>query len=602
MKTSLKSSVLAIALALFLGTLGAASSHGDSAYIDPDEGWALPDSSGAVGSQNALFIENSGAAHSALIDNSKMPSGPGQSQGDPTCSSTSDEKCNFSNFSFTAQVPVCQNATDQNCIESIGAIDEKSEDHVGVFQSYYPTKAQNQFVGNPAWKLPSGVSGSLFTIPGANGVTGNTYYVSVVLAGHGNKNQNPTTTLDGFTASITPVQIQDIKNYMDTNHGWCKSPSGACDDGWNLIDAGQNGNPNWGISVGAEDGIHSCVAFSWVEKSCAQKEAFPSGFKFYIKARFTLPPTGWLHGRLDDPTITLTESAGVTKLTVQAAPVVVPLVYKNYLWEQMPAILQNLYDLKTGDYKYLKPGDFTGFGRTEYSPDPLKRAITVKPKPYDQSAIAHLAAWLPWVENTATAIPHYWSLQSLSAQELVGANPCFTNPLQLNGIVTTNATTYAPGPPVYDKGQGDLNYQVAAPHFAKPDVLFKGLYDLVMRSNVARCVYGFSNAPIKASVSVISASGAPQVATTVVGEKDGWLHLSAKGFEFSAPTVKVNLSQEAEAPAIVTPPYKVETSAVIAPIQKVAPKKISITCQKGIISKTFVGSAPKCPVGYRLKK
>jgi hypothetical protein len=123
-----------------------------------------------------------------------------------------------------------------------------------------------------------------------------------------------------------------------------------------------------------------------------------------------------------------------------------------------------------------------------------------------------------------------------------------------------------------------------------------------MRSNVARCVYGFSNAPIKASVSVISASGAPQVATTVVGEKDGWLHLSAKGFEFSAPTVKVNLSQEAEAPAIVTPPYKVETSAVIAPIQKVAPKKISITCQKGIISKTFVGSAPKCPVGYRLKK
>lgn len=588
MKTSLKSSVLAIALALFLGTLGAASSHGDSAYIDPDEGWAFPNSSGAVGSQNALFIENSGTDYSALIDKSKLASGPGVPQTDPTCSSTSDEKCDFSNFSFTAQIPVCQMATDQNCIESIGAIDEKSEDHVGAFQSYYPAKAQNQFVGNPAWKLPSGVSGSLFRIPGANGVTGNTYYVSVVLSGYGNKNQNPIITLDGFTASITPVQIQDLTTQHEYNKRWCKSPSGTCDDGWNLIDPGQNGKLNWGIAGGmGNDGIHSCEATSSVDKSCAQKQAFPTGFKFYIKARFTLPPTGWLHGRLDDPTITLIESGGVTQLTVQAAPVVVPLIYKNYLWAQMPAALQDLYDPKTGNYKYLKTGDNSGVGRTEWSDDPLKRAITVKPRPYDQSAIAHLAAWLPWVENTATAIPHYWSLHSLSAQELVGANPCFTNPLQLNGIVTTNATSYAPGPPVYDKDQGDLNYQVAAPHFAKRDVLFKGLYDLVMRANVARCVYGFSNAPIKASVSVISASGAPQVATTVVGEKDGWLHLSARGFEFSAPTVKVNLSQEAEAPAIMTTP------------QKVTPKKISITCQKGKVSKTISGSAPKCPTGYK---
>ena len=591
MKTPIKSSVLAIALAFFLGTLGAAASHGDSAFIDPDEGWALPNSSGDVGSQNALFIENAGAAYSALIDKSKMASAPGVSQVDPTCSSTSDEKCDFSNFAFTAQIPVCQNATDQNCIESIGAIDEKSGDHVGVFQSYYPAKAQNQYVGNSSWKLPSGVSGSLFTIPGANGATGNTYYVSVVLAGHGNKNQDPITTLDGFTASITPVQIQDITKQEGINRAWCKSPSGTCDDGWNLIDQGQNGNSNWGIAGGAgNDGVHSCAATSWADRTCAEKQAFPAGFKFYIKARFTLPPTGWLHGRLDDPTITLTESAGVTKLTVQAAPVVVPLIYKNYLWAQMPLALQDLYDPKNGNYKYLKPGDTTGFGRTGWSEDPLKRAITVQPRPYDQSAISQLAAWLPWVDNTATAVPHYWSLQSLSAQELVGANPCFTNPLELNGIVTTNATTYAPGPPVYDKAHGDLNYQVAAPHFAKRDQLFTGLYDLVMRANVARCVYGFSNAPIKASISVVSASGAPQVATTVVGEKNGWLHLSARGFEFSAPTVKVKMQQEKMAP---TPP------ASVGPVQQPATKTTSLTCIKGKVLKKIVAINPACPKGYK---
>jgi len=580
-------------LLLAIATLGAPASRGDAPILDPNEGWALPNSTGIVGSQNALFSESSGfATSSALFGNGK----PSNGQFDPTCTSTTDSKCSFSNFTFTAQIPVCQSSSDQNCIESIGATDQNNKDYPGVFSTYYPKKAQNEYVGNPAWNLPSGVSGSLFTIPGVTGPAGNLYYTSLVLLGHGGDQQTPKVTLDDVSASITPVQLQDITAQINNNKRWCKSPGSTCNDGYNFIDAAQNGNPVWGIAgnLGA-DGIHNCVATSSEENSCAQKEAFPSGFNFYLKARFTLAPTGWLHGRMFNPNISLTQSNGVTELVVSAAPVAVPTVFKAYLWKDMPADLQALYDPNSGNY--IRGGG-GGFGRTAGTTDPLARAFTTAPAPFSATAIPQLTAWLPSVNNTAVALPHLWTFRSLTAKELASANQCFANPSQLNGIVTTNSTVYSPGPPTFDKEAGNLNYQVAAPHFTNTGEVFSGTYDLVMRSPVARCVYGFSNAPIKASISVLSATGAPEVATTVVGEKDGWLHLSANGFEFSAPTIAVTLAQDA--PVVAPAPVAVQPAP--APKVVIMQRKSSILCTKGKISKTISGIAPKCPAGFKVKK
>jgi hypothetical protein len=423
----------------------------------------------------------------------------------------------------------------------------------------------------------------------------------LVLSGSGNDQQTPKVTLTDVSASISPVQLQDISSQFNENKRWCKSPGGICNDGWNFIDAAQNGNSVWGLSNGSgEDGIHNCVAASWEENSCAQKEAFPSGFNFYLKARFTLPPTGWLHGRMFNPNISLTQSNGITELVVNAAPVAVPTVFKAYLWKEMPPELQALYDPTSGDYRYGSRGGGGGFTRTAGTRDPLARAYTIAPAPFNPSAIPQLTAWLPSVNNTAAAVPHLWTFNSLSSDELASANQCFTDPSQLNGIVTTNSTVYSPGPPTFDKAAGNLNYQVAAPHFTNTGEVFTGTYDLVMRSPVARCVYGFSTAPIKASISVLSATGSPEVATTVVGEKNGWLHLSANGFEFSAPTIAVNLTQDAPvvAPA---PDVKTPASTPAVPVKTVI-KKIVITCVKGKSSKSVTGLAPKCPSGFKLKK
>jgi hypothetical protein len=129
-----------------------------------------------------------------------------------------------------------------------------------------------------------------------------------------------------------------------------------------------------------------------------------------------------------------------------------------------------------------------------------------------------------------------------------------------------------------------------SPHFLPNGNEFKGSYDLVIKSDVARCIYGFSSAPISATISVISSDGTAQVATTLVREKDGWLTLSAKNFTFSSPTVKVSLTQASSQASKPTP------AATPA-----SPKRISIVCGKGSKIKLVEGVKPVCPSGWKKK-
>jgi hypothetical protein len=137
---------------------------------------------------------------------------------------------------------------------------------------------------------------------------------------------------------------------------------------------------------------------------------------------------------------------------------------------------------------------------------------------------------------------------------------------------------YDGSPPVFTDEQ--LVYHVAGLHF-KPDGVtpIQGSYDLVMRSDVARCLYGFTSAPVQVSVSVIGENGESKVATTSVTEKDGWLKMGAYGFTFSNPQISVKMTQ----PKILASRLK------------------SITCVKGKLVKKVVALSPKCPAGYKKK-
>ena len=187
-------------------------------------------------------------------------------------------------------------------------------------------------------------------------------------------------------------------------------------------------------------------------------------------------------------------------------------------------------------------------------------------------------------KDTAAEVHTYWNISSLPN---LSNNKCMDDSSKLIGFVNTNAMAYSGAAPIWDGNS--LQYKVAGLHYL-PDgkTLASGSYDLTMRSETARCLYGFTNAPISATISVTSQEGESKIATTVVNEKNGWLYLAAYGFSFSSPSINVKLTQEVP---------------VVAPVEttKVNSKAIAIKCVKGTLIKTVKGNNPKCPAGFKKK-
>jgi hypothetical protein len=109
------------------------------------------------------------------------------------------------------------------------------------------------------------------------------------------------------------------------------------------------------------------------------------------------------------------------------------------------------------------------------------------------------------------------------------------------------------------------------------------------------------------------------VATELLNEKNGWIYLSAAGFTYSEPLIRVTLFQDPEPTPTPTPtpivtatptptPTPTPEPTVAAspspsptPVVKQASKKSTITCVKGKLTKKVTGVNPKCPTGYKKK-
>jgi hypothetical protein len=210
---------------------------------------------------------------------------------------------------------------------------------------------------------------------------------------------------------------------------------------------------------------------------------------------------------------------------------------------------------------------------------------------------------LPYVNDQASAVLSSWSVRTLSQGEMSGSNQCFNDRGRITGLVATNATSYSAGPPTFDTTTQSLIYKVSAPHLTDKKVVFQGTYDLSIPSDVARCIYKFSNAPIKAEISIVGADGAPKVATTTLVERNGWLRFSANGFTFSAPTIQVKMFQDPPAPTPTPTPTPTPVEVVTAkPTPKpTVVKRTTITCVKGKTVRKVTAVKPVCPVGFKKK-
>jgi hypothetical protein len=192
--------------------------------------------------------------------------------------------------------------------------------------------------------------------------------------------------------------------------------------------------------------------------------------------------------------------------------------------------------------------------------------------------------WRLYLKDIANQSTTSWSIESTTWSS---DNSCLQDKTRVLGIVATNAMGYDGSAPKFV--DGFLNYRVTGFHFAADGVTPNlGTYDLLMRSDAARCLYGFSNAPVSATVSITGADGATNVATTVVSERDGWLKMKAAGFTFSEKNIKLKITQAADVEKTATPVTEVQ-------------KKVTITCVKGKVTKKVTAVKPACPAGFKKK-
>jgi hypothetical protein len=557
---------------------------------DPGRIWAVPNDADR-GMHIQRFLDASpGIPSSYLIDFNSWQQDPYK---DPTCSSAEDTKCTSNSLGYNALLPVCGTLSTVYCIEDFGVVNSAGESTKASFSRYFPTEGLNKFTSSERLKLPFGATGSIFDLPSAPHEGGTLYYVSALTKGELRKDSGA--DLQALNIEIYPVKLEAGDSAIqEVDPGMSKETNGG------------SGHPvgQWRFASFGFSGTSFCVAGSVKERLCAQRYAFPADKKFYVKLKLQNKPKGWLHGRISKPDVSFTEIASGYSFYVAANPVAVPVVYKMYRYPEMPQALKDQYDFKTGGYKpevaLRTPnpsGAPEGCGRSVCTEDPMTRNVIIAPSPSSKFGMDQLKFWLPFVEDKATTLLGTWSLRTLEDNETQGASECFKNGDKgVTGIVTTNATQYSAGPPSLNKGEGTLEYQVAAPHFTTKGEEFLGTYDLIMRSDVARCVYGFSAAPVRASLSVVNDKGDQKVATEILGEKNGWLYLSAGGFTYSSPTIKVKLEQDAPPPA-PTPSATPTPSASTKP----AVKTVTITCVKGKTSKKVTAVNPKCPTGYKKK-
>lgn len=479
------------------------------------------------------------------------------------CKTLEDEICTSGGgIRATSFLPPCSTLINQNCVKALYAVDESGKRFEGVFNRYVAEGSANEFPANEKYNLPLGKGqGSIWNIPGLkNGAGNEDYYVGAhfdLWAQYGGgriyENFYPGRMITG----ISPVSTK-LGNFANNYSVDSTNPS-------------SDGSLNGGVGSGnysRDKSWKDCVVSE--TGKCYMAADFPEGYRFGITLKLGSTLKGWFHGRIYRPVVTVeTESRGGEEvITVEALPVVVPTI------EERIPVAEITPELK----EFLGTHEVSnGFGY-------------VMPEASEPTSFEHTKLWIPILKDKASKSLTYWSVRTLTnINDPVIAN-CTKSDGALSGIVTTNSLVYNAGPPEFDKASQNLNYKVLSTHIAADGSVAKGTYDLILSSKVARCIYGFTNAPISASLTILSEDGSPQVATQTINEKNGWLTLSAAGFTYSSPTIAVKLIQMKSA---------TQTPAPKAPSWVQGTK--TITCVKGKISKKVSGFNPKCPSGYKKK-
>lgn len=457
-------------------------------------------------------------------------------------------------FNFKSMLPYCANVAAYNCISELVATGPDGVEHKANYVEDFPGKTEYSFVGNDSVNLPASGTNFIVSIPSLPHSQGDKYLVSSTLMGDKPGVEKKFRVHD-FITGIFAVKM------IDGTYTTPSSSSRLSD----YTDVGMTAGGGLPMDLSTNK-LATCAQVTTTR--CAMPYPLPLDVNFEMTLRMKIPVTGWLHGRLGEASASISlDKANNQIIKIGGKPQVVPIVYKLFPKAELPKVITDFY---ANDPNFELKGYRFGTSTGEVS--------TIKI--LDQYSTQEFPAALAWYQAISDRAPYaasVWTFRSIQQGNL--GQGCVNDSKTLNGLVSTNSNMYVAEPPTFNKSDLTLDYKVTSPHYLPDGSVFKGTYNLVINSEFARCIYGFTKAPVAATVSILSANGTEQVATTVLSEKNGWLRLSASNFTFSSPTIKVRLTQQG-APK--------------------AAKKYSIYCQnKAGHKQEFNGVNPKCPKGYK---
>ena len=474
---------------------------------------------------------------------------------DPICTAATSVKT-------IHNLPACSVDSSFDCIKSVWAVDSSGKKIEGTYLNALPTASKTDHEAIPSMKLSASRGfGGLWQIPGVvNGGGEDKYFVSV-------RNDVWSYKSSGALISSKPLEsgsyltgIIPVKAVSGNYKSMATRPT------WGRLGVTEDSGPKY-----TPDGQRCTVVDTGF---CELPQEFPDGYRFGMSVQLTQRMTGWFHGRIALPAISIDPTANGQLVAIEAEPVKISTLDFTIPTAQVPESVKKVI---FSDVDWGIMGDLNRSAQTMLNGLDNPQTMEI------------MNAMLPTIGDKATKTTQYWSYRTLMDWKNPEVSKCSSKSTQVGGVVTTNALTYSSGPPTFNRETGALEYKVASPHFEAGGKVALGSYDLAVKSDVARCIYGFSSAPISATISIIGESGEQKVATTIVNERNGWLYLSAKGFTFSSPTIKVKLTQEPVAAAVA--------AATAAPTTKSS----TITCIKGKTTKKVTAINPKCPSGYKRK-
>jgi len=478
-------------------------------------------------------------------------------------------------YTYNAVLPPCSSTLANDCVDKVEAITANGAVLTGATSGLFADSKDAAFTGDPSIGFPSGYAPSIWTFPGLNHLGGNQFLVIPYVFDytHPVNSNYPHMQLQ---VNVAPVSFKPTDLF--------------------------NSNPQRFPSISAP----SCPLW-YAQHQCAVQWPMPNNIRIRVVVKLSGSVSGWVHGRLSNPDILITPNGpkGQTfDITGGAVSVPVFTVWKKFT-DISSALRTTLLSQKDPRAGQVWPDGARGTVWDGTYPAPFtKLSVEHDLSNYDTEDFTEFVQWLPESDNKSTATKTTWAFYTANPGRTgaIDNSPCAALTDGVSGVVSSNSTMYLAAPPVFNTATGTLDYQVAAPHFDRNGNPNVGTYDLVLNSKVARCLYNFTNAPVKASVSIISSDGTTQAATSVLSERDGWLHLAVSGFTYSSPTISVKLTQDALAPTQSASPTPVvsESPAAVAK-QTATAKKITITCVKGKSIKSVMAVKPTCPAGYKRK-